>query len=156
MNWVEDGLLDRVRWRHVVGDTTGSAELRRVLEGLNKECQFSGSTSQALHTDLPNTKHLNKQVARETRSEHLRDDENVRGQSRLQHDGHVRGVEQLDGVGTTLATESVALDRDFNAESLEVDDDSENDDSRDQAHDVGEPLPPERLPEGTSLVVPGE
>jgi len=55
-----------------------------------------------------------------------------------------------------LSAELVALDRDFDAESLKVDDDGENNDSREQAHDVGEPLPPEGLAQCTAFVMPRE
>ena len=92
----------------------------------------------------------------ETIGEHLRDDENVGSQRGLQHDGHIRGVEELDGIRTTLTTETVALDRDFDAETLEVDNDSENNDSSDQVHNVRKTVTPERFTKGTALVVPGE
>ena len=36
--------------------------------------------------------------------------------------------------------ELVALDRDLDAESLEVDNDGENNDSREQAHNIRKPL----------------
>ena len=55
-----------------------------------------------------------------------------------------------------MATEACALDRDFNTETLQVDDDGEDDDGRDKVHDVGETITPERFTEGTALVVPGE
>lgn len=42
-----------------------------------------------------------------------------------------------------LTTELAALDRDLDAESLEVDDDGENDNSREQAHNIRKPLSPE-------------
>ncbi len=68
----------------------------------------------------------------ETGGEHLGDNEYIGGESALKHDGHVRGVEELDGVGTTLTAEAVALDGDLNAEALEVDDDGEDDNSREE------------------------
>ena len=55
-----------------------------------------------------------------------------------------------------MTTELVALDRDFDAESLKVYDDGENDDSREKAHDVGESLPPEGLAQRTAFVMPRE
>lgn len=39
---------------------------------------------------------------------------------------------------------------------MEVDDESKDADGRDEVHDVGKTLPVERLPEGATLVVPGE
>lgn len=86
----------------------------------------------------------------------MREDENVGSQGGLQHDRHVGGVEELDGVGSTLATELVRLDRDFNAETLEVDDSSENNGGGDEVHDVGKATTPEGLTKSAALVVPGE
>lgn len=107
-------------------------------------------------TNLPNTKKTNKKVAGETVEQHLGDDEYVGGQSGLEHDRHVRGVEELDGVSTTLATEPVGLDGDLDTETLEVDDNGENNNSGDEVHDVGETITPECFTESTALVVPGE
>ena len=55
-----------------------------------------------------------------------------------------------------MTTELVALDGDLDAESLEVDNDGKNNDSREQAHNVGKPLPPEGLAQGTTFIMPGE
>ena len=74
----------------------------------------------------------------------------------MQHDGHVGCVEELDWVGSTLSTEPVRLDGDLNAESLKVDDGGENDDGRDEVHDVGKTATPESLTKCPTLVVPGE
>ena len=76
-----------------------------------------------------------------------------RGQSRLQHDRHVGGVEKFD---TTLAAEAVALDGDLDLETSQVNDNCEDDNSRDQVHDVGEMLAPEGLAESAAFVMPGE
>lgn len=86
----------------------------------------------------------------------MRDDENVGRKRRLEHDGHVGGVEKFYGVGAALSTEAVALDRDLDAEPLQVNDNSEDDRSGNQVHDVREPFTPESFAECTSLVVPGE
>ena len=53
-----------------------------------------------------------------------------------------------------MTTESVALDRDLDTEPLEVDDDGENNDSREQAHNVGKSVPPECLAQRTSFIMP--
>ena len=105
---------------------------------------------------LPDTKKTDKEVVGETVGEHLRDDEHVGCERALQHDRHVGRVEELDGVAAALAAEAVALDGDLDAEALEVDDDGEDSDSRNEVHNVGEPLAPERLAEGTALVIPSE
>jgi len=109
-----------------------------------------------IHTYLPNTEHLDEDVAGETVIQHLTDDEDVASQSTLQHDGHVRCVEQLDGIHSTLTTVAVALDWDLDSEALEIDDRGEDDTGSDQVHDIGETLPPESLLESARLVVPGE
>jgi hypothetical protein len=67
-----------------------------------------------------------------------------------------RGVKEFDGVCPTLAAELVALNRYLDADALEVDDDGKGDDGRDQVHNIGETIPPERLVESMSLVVLGE
>jgi hypothetical protein len=69
---------------------------------------------------------------------------------------HVGGVEELDGVSAALATEAVALDRNLDTETLEVNNEGEDSDGRDEVHDVGQPLTVERLLERARLVVPGE
>lgn len=123
---------------HVVGDTGGSEKLSRALLG------------------LPDTEKLDEKVVGEAVVEHLADQEDVGGQSRLQHDRHVGGVEQADGVRATDTTLAGGLDWNLNAETLEVDDSTENDDGGDEVHDVGEVLAVESLLERNSLVGPGE
>ena len=105
-------------------------------------------------TNLPNTKKTNEKVAGETVEQHLGDDEYVGGQSRLEHDRHVRGVEELDGVSTTLATEPVGLDGDLDTETLEVDDGSKYDDGCNQIHDIWKSIPPKCFTKGTTFIVP--
>jgi len=107
-------------------------------------------------THLPYTKNLDKEVAWETSFQYLRDNKHVGGQSRLQHDRHVGGVEKFDGVGTVLAAETFALDGDLNLETSQVNDNCEDDNNRDQVHDVGETLVPEGLAESAAFAVPGE
>ena len=67
----------------------------------------------------------------------MTDEVDVAGQSRLEHDGHVGGVEQLNGVRSSLTSHLARLDGDFDAESLEVDDGSENSNGSQKVHDVG-------------------
>lgn len=69
---------------------------------------------------------------------------------------HVGSVEELDGVSTTLTSESVTLDRDLDSESLEVDDEGEDGDSSDEVHDVGKSITVESFFECSRFVVPGE
>lgn len=74
----------------------------------------------------------------------------------MKHDGHVRGVEEADGVGTAGAALAGGLDWDLDAEALEVDDGGEDDEGCEQVHDVGEILSVECLLESTLLVGPCE
>lgn len=134
---VQESVLEVQGRRHVVDETRDGGKLGGALLG------------------LPDTKELNQQVLREARVEHLADQEDVGGQGRLQHDGHVGGVEQTDGVGATGTTLAVGLDGDLDAEALEVDDGSEDGESGEQVHDVGEVLAVESLLESTLLVGPG-
>jgi hypothetical protein len=105
---------------------------------------------------LPNTEQPDENVVGETAEEHLREDEDVGGQGGLQHDRHVGGIEELDGVGSALSTELVGLDRDLDTEALEVDDGGEDDGGGDEVHDVGEATTPESLTKSATFVVPGE
>lgn len=86
----------------------------------------------------------------------MRDQKDVGSKGTFEHDGHVGGVEQLDGVRTSLSSHLGRLDGDFNSESLEVNDHGKDGNSRKEIHDVGESLPVESLLESSSLVVPSE
>lgn len=131
--------LSEVQWGgHVVCDTGSSEELGRALLG------------------LPDTEKTDEKVLREARVEHLGDEEDVGGEGGLQHNGHVRGVEEADGVGSASTTLAGRLDWDLDTETLEVDDSGENEEGREQVHDVGEVLAVERLLESALLVVPGK
>ena len=86
----------------------------------------------------------------------MRDNKNIRRERRLEHDRHVGRVEQLDGVRSSLAPEAVRLHRDLEAESLQIDDDGKHGDGRNEVHDIGQALAPERLAECAAFVIPGE
>ena len=107
-------------------------------------------------TYLPNSKDFHKDIIRETGKKHLADDVNMGGERRLEHDGHVRGVEKLDGVRATLSTEAVALDRNLDAETLEVNDDGKYGKRSDEIHHVRETFAPESFAQGTTFVIPCE
>lgn len=131
--------LSEVQWRrHVVCDTGSSKELGRSL------------------LSLPDTEKTDEKVLREARVEHLGDEEDVGRQGGLQHNWHVRGVKEADWVGSASATLAGRLDWDLHTETLEVDDSGEDEEGRDQVHDVGEVLAVERLLESALLVGPGE
>lgn len=72
---VEQSLLEVHGRRHVVDETGDGVELRRAILG------------------LPDTEEADQEVVGESGEEHLADQEDVGGESRLQHDGHVGGVE---------------------------------------------------------------
>ena len=66
----------------------------------------------------PDTKQIDEEVSCELDREHLRDDVEVRHERRLQNDGNVRRVEELDGIGGILAAVAGGLDRQIYAETL--------------------------------------
>lgn len=138
VNGVQEGFLEVERRRHVVSDTRGSIELSRSL------------------ARLPDAQKTDQKVVRETRIEHLADQEDVGAESRLEHDRHVRGIEQTDGVGSAHTTLARRLDGNLNAESLKVNDSGENQESGQKVHDVGEILAVESLLQSTLLVGPGQ
>ena len=135
---VQESLLEVQRRRHVVGNTGGGVKLGRTL------------------TRLPDSEELDKEVVGEARVQHLRDKEDVGAQSGLQHDGHVGGVEETDGVRAAHTTLAGGLDGDLNAEALQVDNSGEDQESGQQVHDVGKVLAVESLVQSTLLVGPGQ
>ena len=136
MNWVEKSIGEVQRWRHVVCKTRNSVKLSRCLLW------------------LPNAEKLDQQVVGEAGVEHLADEENVGGQSRLQHDGHVGSIEKTDWVRSASSTLTGGLDWDLDTETLEVDDRRKDNESGEEVHDVGQILSVESLVESTLLVWP--
>ena len=65
---------------------------------------------------LPDTEELDEEVVGESAEQDLGDHEDVGAQSGFQHDGHVGGVEQFEGVDTMLA--GVRLDGDLSIRNL--------------------------------------
>lgn len=57
-----------------------------------------------MYTYRPSTEQINQEIATKACGEHLGDNIQVGYQGRLQDDGDVGGVEELDGVGVVLAT----------------------------------------------------
>lgn len=106
----EDGSVDGVeksigkveRRAHVVNETAGGENLGAAL------------------ASLPNTEHLDEKVVGKLVVKHLAEKEDVGGESRLEHDGHVRGVEEADGVGAAHATLAGRLDGNLDAEAWEL------------------------------------
>lgn len=134
---IEESLLQVQGRRHVVDKTGNGVELRGTILG------------------LPDTEKTDEEVLREAGVEHLGDEEDVGGKSGLQHDGHVGGVEEADGVRTAGTTLAGRLDGDLDAEALEVDDGGEDGNGGQEVHDVGQVLSVEGLLKSTLLVGPG-
>jgi hypothetical protein len=135
---IEESLLEVKRRRHVVSDTGGGVKLGGSLTG------------------LPDSEELDEDVLGEAGVQHLADQEDVGAESGLQHNGHVGGVEQANGVRTAHATLAGRLDGDLNAEALQVDDSGEDEESGQEVHDVGQVLAVEGLVQSALLVGPGQ
>lgn len=69
-------------------------------------------------TYRPGSQEVHKEVSTEASGEHLRDDIEVGDQGRLQDDGDVGGVEQLDGVGVVLPAVACRLNGQVHPEAL--------------------------------------
>ena len=74
----------------------------------------------------------------------------------LQNDRHVARVEKLDRVYLLGAAPVLGGDGKVDAEALEVDDDQEDDDGREQVGDVGQRRAVEGFFEGLDLVPTGQ
>lgn len=72
----------------------------------------------AWYTYRPGSQDIDEEVATETCWKHLRNDVEIGDQGRLQDDGNVGGVEQLDGVGVVLTTVACWLDGQVHPEAL--------------------------------------
>ena len=101
----------------------------------------------------PDPEQIHQKVSGEFNGQHLRNDVQVGNEGRLQNDGDVGRVEQFDGVGGVLATVASRFDGQIDAESLEVYDDSKDEDCGQQIHQVGQVLAVESLAESSNLVL---
>lgn len=63
-----------------------------------------------MYTYRPSPEQVNQEIATEACREHLGNNIQVGNQGRLQDDGDVGGVEELDGVSVVLATIACRLD----------------------------------------------
>ncbi|KAH3674109.1 hypothetical protein OGATHE_002089 [Ogataea polymorpha] len=82
---------------------------------------------------------------------HLGNDEDVGGQSALQHDWHVRGVEQSDWVQAVRASLSCGFDRKLDLERLQVNHGKEDQDSDNHLEHVSGVVSVEGLDQRSSL-----
>ena len=74
----------------------------------------------------------------------------------MQHNRHVARVEEAYRIATAHSTLARALERNLDAEALEVDDSGEDDERREQVHDVGQILAVECLLERNGFIGPGQ
>lgn len=103
----------------------------------------------------PLAQELNKQVVWPSHEQNLRSNEDVRGQGRLQHNGHVGGVEQSDWVQGIRAPLSSRLNGDLYSETLQVHNGQEHEDGGQNLEHIGQVLSVECLQNGSSLVRSG-
>lgn len=82
---------------------------------------------QETSTYRPRSEQINQEIPTEACGEHLGDDVQVGDQGRLQDDGNVGGVEELDGVGVVLTTVASWLDGQIHPESLGANEREEDD-----------------------------
>lgn len=69
-------------------------------------------------TYRPGSEQIDQEVPTKARGKHLGYDVQIGDQRRLQDDGNVGGVEELDGVGVVLATVAGGFDWQIHSESL--------------------------------------
>lgn len=107
-------------------------------------------------TYLPHAQKTHKEVIREPVAQHLRENKHVTRECALEHDRHIRRVKELDRIAPALSTEPIALHRNLDAETLEVDDRGKYETGGDEVHDVRKTVAIEGFLERTALVVPRE
>ena len=95
-------------------------------------------------TNLPLTKEIHERIKWIPSVQKLGHKVQVGYQGSLQDDGDVRGVEQLDRVGSGTASLALVLDGQIDTEALEVDNNHEHQNCGQQVGDVGQILPVER------------
>mmetsp|Transcript_48914 Transcript_48914/g.116464 ORF Transcript_48914/g.116464 Transcript_48914/m.116464 type:complete len:287 (-) Transcript_48914:126-986(-) len=101
---------------------------------------------------LPLAQHVDEDVLRVPFVQDLGDEVDVGDEGGLEDDRDVRGVEQLDRVRPLRPLGARMLDRELHAEPLEVDDEDEDEDRREEVGDVRQVHPVERLLECPHLV----
>lgn len=102
---------------------------------------------------LPTSQELYQDVSLVPLPQELRDEVQVGHQRRVKDDGHVGGVEELDGIHPLLTAGPLGTDWKVHAKTLEVNDDQEDHHGCQEVGDVGEVLPVECFLEGPQLVV---
>ena len=67
---------------------------------------------------MPLAEEANEEIALKLAMQHLRYEVQVAYEGRLQDDGYVTSIEELDGVGETLASHTLAIELKLNSEAL--------------------------------------
>lgn len=141
VEWIRDDVEEGSGWRDIVGK---SSDWDRV--------DLSAGSSKL----LPASEKADQWVRWESSEEHLGQEVEVGDQGSLQDNWDVGGVEKLDWVRSGGSSLSLVLDRQVDAESLEVDDDEEDKSGSQQIGDVWQVLSVEGLLESADLVVSGD
>ena len=105
---------------------------------------------------VPLSKQVHDDVALEPLEEDLGEEVEVADEGSLQDDGHVARVEEIDGVLLLARAAVQAAGLQFDLEVLEVDNDDEHQEGREQVDDVGELGAIERLLHCAHLVAAGD
>merc|ERR1719506_2398883 len=103
---------------------------------------------------LPLAQQIDEHVRLEALVQKLREEVRVRDEGRLQDHRRVRGVEQLDGVRVLRAAHLRAAHGQVNPEALEVDDNEEYQQCREQVGEIRRVPAVERFFQGRNLVRP--
>lgn len=158
----EDGRVNRIKEGFLDGQWRGpSISLVSTPPCSSYDAHVVNKTRGGLHLSgavlgLPGTDELDKEIVAESREQHLADEEDVGRQSRLQHDRHVGGVEQANGVRPAHTTLARRLEGNFDAEALKVNDGAEDSDGGQKVQDVRAALAIESLAKSELLVRPSD
>lgn len=135
--------------------------VQRVGGGLSQGVRGADVVHQASHRDqllrvvvvrLPAPQELHQGVGAVSLEQQLRDEVEVGDQGGLQDDGHIGGVEQLDGVVHLLAAGALGAHGQLDFEALEVHHHAEDGDGGQELHHVGHALAVEGLLQRLGLV----
>mmetsp|Transcript_1225 Transcript_1225/g.1865 ORF Transcript_1225/g.1865 Transcript_1225/m.1865 type:complete len:403 (+) Transcript_1225:421-1629(+) len=138
MEGIVNDLSEGGGWRDVVCDSSDGD---------------GGSTSLGI---LPFSEQTYEDVCGCTVVEELGYEVQVGNEGSLEDDGHVGGVEELDGVSSCLSAVLLVLDGEIDAPSLEVDNDNEDENGGEEVGQVGEVLTVKGLLESTELITAGD
>eukprot|EP00968_Pinguiococcus_pyrenoidosus_P003040 scaffold180_cov311-Pinguiococcus_pyrenoidosus.AAC.22 len=133
---------------------------QRVVQRLLHAARRADIVRQPSHRDavsaarrrLPATQQAHEEEARVAAVQQLADEVHVGHQRRLQDDGHVAGVEELDGEGARVAALARVGQRQVHLPALEEDDHEEHQDGGQEVHEVGQVAAEERLSQGPQLI----